>query len=86
MEDAKPDSVATEDEEFDRVGLDARAEGVGNVGFDVVEGDGREWVDEIVVGAGPGCTSPNSPVSKMMVEQNPSVDVMISIFPSVDLT
>jgi hypothetical protein len=54
VEDAKPDSVATEEEELDRVGLDARADGVGNEGFDKVDGDGREWVEEIVVGAGPG--------------------------------
>ena len=53
--ETKPDNVATDDEEFDRVGLVARADGVGNDGFDVVEGDGRECkVEEIVVGAGPG--------------------------------
>ena len=40
--EAKPDNVATEEEEFDRVGLVARAEGVGKDGFEVVEGDGRE--------------------------------------------
>ncbi len=54
MEDAKPDSVATEDEELDRVGLEARADGVGNEGLDRVDGDGREIAEEIVVGAGPG--------------------------------
>lgn len=83
------DNVATEEEEFDLVGLDARPpdEGVGKDGFEVVEGDGRECdnVEEIVVGAGPGWISPNSPGSKMIVEQNPSVDVIINIFPSVDL-
>lgn len=42
MVDVKPDSVATDEEEFERVGLVARADGVGNWGFDVVEGDGRE--------------------------------------------
>lgn len=54
VEDAKPDSVATEEEELDRVGLEARADGVGNEGFDRVDGDGRECAEEIVVGAGPG--------------------------------
>ena len=37
-----PDSVATEEDEFDLVGLAALADGVGNEGLDVVEGDGRE--------------------------------------------
>ena len=85
--EAKPDKVATEEEEFDRVGLDARADGVGKDGFEVVEGDGRECdpEEEIVVGAGPGWISPNSPGSKMIVEQNPSVDVIINILPSDDL-
>lgn len=40
--DMKQDSVATDEEEFERVGLVARTDGVGNWGFDVVEGDGRE--------------------------------------------
>lgn len=40
--EGKPDKVATEDEEFDLVGLAARADGVGKEGFDDVEGDGRE--------------------------------------------
>jgi hypothetical protein len=53
--EAKPDNVAIEEEEFDRVGLVARAAGVGKDGVEVVEGDGREWeADEMVVGAGPG--------------------------------
>lgn len=42
VEDAKPDSVATDEEELDRVGLDARADGAGKEGFDRVDGDGRE--------------------------------------------
>ena len=50
-EEAKPDNVATEDEEFERVGLLALAVGVGNDGFEIVEGDGRVWAG---VGAGPG--------------------------------
>lgn len=72
---------------MERVGLVARPDGVGNCGFDVVDGDGLErgTVEEIVVGAGPGWTSPNSPGSNMIVEQNPSVDVIINMFPSVDL-
>lgn len=40
--EAKPDNVAMEEEEFDRVGLVARAEGVGKDGFEDVEGEGRE--------------------------------------------
>jgi hypothetical protein len=72
---------------LERVGLAARPDGVGKDGFDVVDGDclERGTVEEIVVGAGPGWTSPNSPGSNMIVEQNPSVDVIINMFPSVDL-
>jgi hypothetical protein len=84
--EAKPDNVAMEEVEFDRVGLVARAEGIGKDGFKVVDGDGREWeVDDMVVGAGPGWISPNSPGSKIIVEQNPSVEVIINMLPSVDL-
>jgi hypothetical protein len=83
----KPERVAMEEEEFERLGLGARTVGVGKVEIEGVEGEGREWrVEWRVVGAGPGWTSPSSPGSKMTVEQNPSVDVMINIFPSVDLT
>jgi hypothetical protein len=39
---AKLDNVATDDEEFDLVGLGARTEWGGKDGFDVVEGDGLE--------------------------------------------
>ena len=53
--EAKPAIVATEDDEFDRTGLLARAPGVGKDGLEVVDGEGREWAAvEIVVGAGPG--------------------------------
>jgi len=53
--EAKLDNVATEEEEFVRVGLAARGDGVGNDGFEVVKEEGRECdIDEIVVGAGPG--------------------------------
>jgi hypothetical protein len=53
--EANPANVATEEEEFDLVGLVARADGVGKEGFEGVEGDGRECeTEEIVVGAGPG--------------------------------
>jgi hypothetical protein len=40
--EAKLDNVATDEEEFDLVGLGARTEWVGNEGFDVVDGDGLE--------------------------------------------
>lgn len=42
--EAKLDNVATEEEELDLVGLEARppVEGVGKEGLEVVEGDGRE--------------------------------------------
>jgi hypothetical protein len=40
--EANPDNVTTEEEEFDLVGLVARAEGVGKEGLEVVEGDGLE--------------------------------------------
>jgi hypothetical protein len=42
VDEAKPDSVATEEEEFDLVGL-VPLGGAGNEGLDVVEGDGREY-------------------------------------------
>ena len=55
VEEAYPDSVATEDEELERVGLAARPDGVGKDGFDVVDGDALAIeTEEIVVGAGPG--------------------------------
>ena len=80
-------TVATEEDELDRVGLVARMGGVGKVGFEIVEGDGRErGREDSVVGAGPGWISPSSPGSKRTVEQKPSVEVMINIFPSVDLS
>lgn len=45
--------MATDEEEFDLVGLAARADGVGKDGFIRVEGDGRESeVEEIAVGIG----------------------------------
>ena len=73
--------VAVEDEEFDRAGLLALTEiGVGKLAMEVVDGEGLE---AIIIG--PGWISPNSPGSKIIVEQNPSVDVIISIFPSEDL-
>jgi hypothetical protein len=72
---------------LDRAGLAALADGVGKDGFEGVWGDGREYaIVEIVVGAGPGWTSPNSPGSNIIVEQKPSVEVIINILPSVDLT
>jgi len=53
--EAKPDSVATDDEELDLVGLVARAEGVGNTGFEVVEGEGLEYeLEWLPVVTGPG--------------------------------
>ena len=42
VEDAKPESVATDEDELDRVGLLPRADGVGKDGFDMIDGDGRE--------------------------------------------
>ena len=66
------------------MGLPARTVRVEKAVVVSVDGGGRA-VDEMVVGAGPGWTSPNSPGSKMMVEQKPSVDVIINMFPSEDL-
>jgi len=83
--DENGDTVVTEDE-FERVGLAARKGGAGNDGVEM-DGDGREIArDDMVAGAGPGCVSPSSPDSKMTVEQNPSVEVMISMLPSLDLS
>jgi hypothetical protein len=48
----KADTVATEGDEFERVGLVARTGGVGKEGFEIVEGEGRE--SGRGVGAGPG--------------------------------
>ena len=85
--DEKANAVATEEDEFERVGLAARKGGVGNEGVEIVDGDGRERErDDMATGAGPGCVSPSSPGSKMTVEQNPSVEVMISMLPSLDLS
>jgi hypothetical protein len=85
--EAKGETVAMEEDEFERVGLVARTGGVGKEGFEIVEGEGRErGREESGVGAGPGWISPSSPGSKRTVEQNPSVEVMINILPSVDLS
>jgi hypothetical protein len=55
VDDAKPDNVATEDDELDRVGLLALTVGVGKDGVVSIDGDGRECpVEEMVVGTGPG--------------------------------
>ena len=84
--DENADKVVTEDE-FERVGLAARNGGAENDEVEMVDGDGREIErDDMVAGAGPGCVSPSSPDSKMTVEQNPSVEVMISMLPSLDLS
>jgi hypothetical protein len=38
----KPETVVTEEEEFERAGLGARGPRGGKVGFETVEGEGRE--------------------------------------------
>jgi len=53
--EAKPESVATDDDELDLVGLVPRAEGVGNCGLDVVDGEGLEYkLEWVPVATGPG--------------------------------
>ena len=42
------DMVATDEDEFDLVGLAALTEGVGKEGCEGVDGDGRVWDDVIV--------------------------------------
>jgi hypothetical protein len=42
--EANPDTVATDDDEFDRAGLGARADRVEKVVFEMVDGEGRDDV------------------------------------------